>query len=103
MLVAVIIPSYKVKDHILGVLERIGSEVSKIYIVDDKCPFQSGDFVESHNKDPRVKVIRNPTNLGVGGATLPVNFAAASTLRVNLMWFTKSWLTSPVAGRPLIC
>jgi dolichol-phosphate mannosyltransferase len=38
--------------------------------VDDACPDGSGDFVAQHCKDPRVKVLRNPTNLGVGGAVM---------------------------------
>jgi hypothetical protein len=36
--VAVVIPSYKVTRHILGVIAGIGPEVARIYVVDDKCP-----------------------------------------------------------------
>jgi len=69
-MVAVVIPSYKVKRHILDVIERIGPEVSKIYVVDDKCPDQSGLFVQHKSKDPRVTVVFNEVNLGVGGAVM---------------------------------
>mgnify|MGYP002759815460 FL=1 len=68
--VAVVIPSYKVKAHILGVIESIGPEVQVIYVVDDCCPEGSGAFVEANCSDVRVKVLRNPENQGVGGAVM---------------------------------
>ena len=36
--IAVVIPCYRVRAHILGVLEGIGAEVAAIYVVDDACP-----------------------------------------------------------------
>lgn len=69
-LLAVVIPSYKVRAHILSVLARIGPEVGLIYVVDDACPEGSGRFVEENATDPRITVIRNPENQGVGGATM---------------------------------
>lgn len=69
-MVAVVIPSFRVKSHILGVLQSIGPEVDRIYVVDDACPEQSGKFVQSQCKDPRVKVLFHSKNQGVGGATL---------------------------------
>src|SRR5690554_3892852 len=68
--IAVVIPCYKVKTHILGVIARIGQEVWRIYAVDDCCPESSGDFIAAHCEDPRVRVIRNPVNTGVGGAVM---------------------------------
>jgi dolichol-phosphate mannosyltransferase len=68
--IAVVIPSYRVADHILGVISRIGDEVWRIYVVDDRCPQNTGDLVERQNQDPRVRVVRNPVNLGVGGAVM---------------------------------
>lgn len=68
--VAVVIPSFRVRSHILGVLARIGPEVSRIYVVDDACPDRTGDFVESSQNDPRVRVLRHEQNQGVGGAVL---------------------------------
>lgn len=68
--VAVVIPSYKVRDHILDVIRHIGPEVCRVYVVDDCCPVNSGDFVAEHCADPRVVVLRNPQNLGVGGAVM---------------------------------
>lgn len=69
-LIAVVIPSYKVTRHILGVIDAIGSEVGRIYVVDDRCPDHSGDFVESNCNDPRVIVLRHDCNQGVGGAVM---------------------------------
>jgi dolichol-phosphate mannosyltransferase len=66
--VCVVIPAYKVKAHVLGVLSSIGPEVQKIIVVDDACPEQSGAHVQFHCKDPRVEVIFHEVNLGVGGA-----------------------------------
>lgn len=68
--IAVVIPCYKVRAHILGVLDAIGAETSYIYAVDDCCPEHSGDFIQKNCKDPRVRVLRNSVNLGVGGAVL---------------------------------
>lgn len=68
--IAAVIPCYKVKKHILGVIKCIGAEIKRIYVVDDACPEGSGDYVEKNCRDPRVQVIRNETNLGVGGAVM---------------------------------
>ncbi|MBI2769641.1 MAG: glycosyltransferase family 2 protein [Burkholderiales bacterium] len=68
--IAVIIPCYRVKAHILGVLGRIGEEVALIYVVDDACPEGSGQWVREKCMDPRVTVLQNATNLGVGGAVM---------------------------------
>lgn len=68
--IAVVIPTYKAKSHILGVIREIGPEVERIYVVDDCCPDKSGQFVESTCDDPRVVVIHHATNQGVGGAVM---------------------------------
>jgi dolichol-phosphate mannosyltransferase len=67
---AVVIPCYKVKEHILDVVARIGPEVAMIFAVDDKCPDGSGQFIETNASDSRLKVIYNPENKGVGGAVI---------------------------------
>jgi glycosyltransferase involved in cell wall biosynthesis len=68
--VAVVIPSYKVTRHILGVIAAIGPEVARIYVVDDQCPDGSGAFVRANCQDPRVTVIEHEQNQGVGGAVM---------------------------------
>lgn len=68
--IAVVIPCYKVRVHVLDVIDRIGPEVQRIYCVDDACPEKSGDFIAANATDPRVTVLYNPENLGVGGAVI---------------------------------
>jgi dolichol-phosphate mannosyltransferase len=74
--IAVVIPAYKVREHILGVIGEMGPEVDVIYVVDDCCPAGSGEWVKRANTDSRVTVIRNEVNQGVGGAVL-AGYAAA--------------------------
>ena len=66
--VAVTIPSYKVRAHVLDVIARIPPKVQRIYVVDDKCPQHSGELVKEQCRDPRVRVIFHEENQGVGGA-----------------------------------
>jgi dolichol-phosphate mannosyltransferase len=74
--IAVVIPCYKVKPHILDVLKKIGPEVSAIYVIDDCCPENSGEFALENTSDERVTLIKKTKNEGVGGATL-TGYAAA--------------------------
>lgn len=76
MRIAVAIPCYKVTQHVLGVVSAIGPEVEAIYAVDDACPDGSGHYIEEHNRDPRVRVLYNPENRGVGGAIVTAYEAA---------------------------
>lgn len=82
--IAVVIPCYKVKSHILAVISGIGPEVDKIYVVDDCCPDKSGEFVEQECSDPRVNVIKCPVNQGVGGAVM-TGYAAAIAEGVDVI------------------
>jgi len=65
--VAAVIPSYKVRRHVLQVISMIGAEVWRIYVVDDCCPEKSGHFVKENVTDPRVVVLQHEVNQGVGG------------------------------------
>ena len=68
--IVVVIPCYKVKEHILRVVQAIGPEVSTIYVVDDACPERSGDFLRSNSRDDRLRFIFHQENMGVGGAVV---------------------------------
>lgn len=68
--VAVVVPCHRVRDHVLHVLSQIPALVERIYVVDDACPEGSGRHVQDHCTDPRVRVLFNETNLGVGGAVM---------------------------------
>ncbi|OJB97253.1 glycosyl transferase family 2 [Yersinia ruckeri] len=70
MKIAVVIPSFRVKKHILKVIQSIDSKIDSIYVIDDKCPENTGDFILENNSDPRVKVLYNEQNYGVGGAVM---------------------------------
>jgi dolichol-phosphate mannosyltransferase len=66
--IAVVIPSFRAAGTIGAVLRSIGPEVGRIYVVDDGCPDSTGERALRDNSDPRIVVLRNPRNLGVGGA-----------------------------------
>ncbi len=68
--IAVVIPCYRVRGQILGVLAQIGPEVAQIIVVDDKCPDGSGKFVADNITDPRVNILFHSENKGVGGAVM---------------------------------
>ena len=59
--VAVVIPCYKVKDHIGGVLKTIPQCVHTIYCIDDHCPEDSITAIKKI-KDPRIKIISHDHN-----------------------------------------
>lgn len=75
-MIAVVIPSYRLGDLVLPVLEAIGPEVDRVFVVDDACPMETGSLVEERCNDSRVRVLKHETNQGVGGATL-TGFEAA--------------------------
>lgn len=68
--VAVVIPCYRVRKHILEVIRAIGPEVQTIYVVDDACPQKTGEHVAQECSDSRVRVLTHEINCGVGGATI---------------------------------
>lgn len=67
--VVVVIPCHRVANQVLGVVARIGPEVTSVYCVDDACPEGTGSHIEAQCSDPRVRVLRHERNEGVGGAT----------------------------------
>lgn len=66
----VVIPCYRVRGLLPGVLAAFGPEADRIYVVDDDCPEETGRWVEDQWHDPRVRVLFRPENGGVGAATL---------------------------------
>lgn len=65
-----VIPCYRVRAQVLTVIARTPAWVAGIVCVDDACPQGSGALIEAECDDPRVVVIHNAENQGVGGATL---------------------------------
>lgn len=82
--ITVVIPAFKVKDHVLQVISSIGPEVKKIILVDDACPEKSGEYVQANIKDKRVEVIFHDVNLGVGGA-VKTGYRRAAELKSDIV------------------
>lgn len=82
--VAVVIPCYRCSDKIFPVIEAIGPEVSQIWVVDDCCPQRTGRLVQDRATDPRVRVLFNERNLGVGGAVI-AGYRAALTYGADIV------------------
>ena len=62
-------PAYKVRRHIVDVVTGCLEYVDKVLVVDDGCPDKSGQAVlEAYVNNPKVSVIFNGDNRGVGGA-----------------------------------
>ncbi len=66
--IAAVIPCFRGTPALCGVIAGIGPEVDSIYLVDDGCPNGTGDRVARECRDPRLVVLHNGVNLGVGGA-----------------------------------
>ncbi|MEE8395437.1 MAG: glycosyltransferase family 2 protein [bacterium] len=85
--IAVVIPCYKVLAQIDQVLAGIGTQVARIYVVDDACPERTGEHVQQTATDPRVKVLFHEENKGVGGAMVTgykAALAGGATIVVKL-------------------
>jgi len=67
--VAVVIPAYRVENHIARVLAGIPDWVSHIIVVNDASPDGTAAVLKK-STDPRLHVIHHTTNQGVGGAML---------------------------------
>jgi len=68
VILAVVVPSFRVRNHIVAVVQDALRFVDRVYVVDDCCPENSGQLVQESFSDPRVTVLRHAENQGVGGA-----------------------------------
>lgn len=68
MKIAVVVPCYRVKAEVLGVIARIPDFVDLVVCIDDACPESSGRLIQEQSRDPRVRVVFHERNKGVGGA-----------------------------------
>jgi glycosyltransferase involved in cell wall biosynthesis len=68
--VAVVVPCYKVRRHILVVIGRLAGKVARVYVVDDCCPEKSGQLVLESCDASFVTVLFHQANQGVGGAVI---------------------------------
>ena len=65
--VAVVVPCYRVTAHIADVIAGVPTGIRHVVVVDDGCPDDSGQAAEATG-DPRLTVLRNEHNGGVGAA-----------------------------------
>jgi dolichol-phosphate mannosyltransferase len=77
--VAVVLPCFRVKEKIAGVVESLIGQVDYIIAVDDKCPEKSGEWLLAQCKHPSLRVLFHDTNQGVGGAMITGYQAALET------------------------
>ena len=82
--VTVVVPAYRVTNHILQVLKSMPDIVSKIFVIDDACPDGSGKLVEAQAADKRISVLYLPDNQGVGGAVM-AGYAAAMKFGADII------------------
>jgi dolichol-phosphate mannosyltransferase len=72
--IAISLPTYKSINQILNVLKDIPEFVDRVFVVDDKCPDKTGQFVLENktklNNQNSIEVLFNKENMGVGGATI---------------------------------
>jgi dolichol-phosphate mannosyltransferase len=66
-IISVVIPAYKCKKKIKNTVSSIPKWVAYVVVVDDCCPENSGSAAKEAGR-PNLIVLRNPVNLGVGGA-----------------------------------
>jgi len=77
--IAVVLPCYRVREKIVGVVESLIGRVDYIIAVDDQCPEQSGEWLQEQCKHPSVQVLFHEVNQGVGGAMITGYEAALQT------------------------
>ena len=70
MKLAAVIPCFRVRRHIVAVVESVLLHVDHVFIVDDCCPELTADLVEATFPSSQVTILRHRENQGVGGATL---------------------------------
>ena len=69
--VAVVIPCYRASVSLASVVSAIGSEVWRIYCIDDASPDLTIEAIEAAaERDSRVRLIRRTENGGVGAAVI---------------------------------
>lgn len=81
--VCVIIPMFRVAAHIQRVIRELPDWIWRVVVVDDASPDDSAAQALAVG-DPRVVLVRNPRNLGVGGAVL-AGFNTALALGAAVM------------------
>ncbi len=67
--IGVVIPCFMGGDITLKLVEDLKIFADLIVLVDDKCPLRTGKKIKKKFNEPKIEIIFNQENLGVGGAT----------------------------------
>ena len=75
--VTVVIPCYRVPPSVIELVKKTVEFVDRVIVVDDACPNKTGELIRSaFPNDPKIVVLTNERNAGVGGATIRGYFEA---------------------------
>jgi glycosyltransferase involved in cell wall biosynthesis len=86
--VSVVVPAYQERDGIVATLRALHATLDglgvthEILVIDNASPDGTADVVE-RLEDPRVRVLRNPQNLGKGASVRRGMLEAAGALRLH--------------------
>lgn len=83
--IAVVIPCYKVENHIKEVINELPEFISLIIVINDCSPDNTGNIIEEIlDSNPRLTYIKHEKNQGVGGAMI-TGFKKAIDLGVDIV------------------
>ena len=82
--IAVVLPAYRVRNQVEGVVRSLVDLVDDVIVVDDCCPEKSGEFLRDAFMHPKLTILFHEKNLGVGGATM-TGFKAALDAGADIM------------------
>jgi len=83
--IAVVIPAYKVVNHLEQVINTVPEFVDHIIVVDDKCPVGSGTIATRlEETNPKLHSVFHSENTGVGGAVIS-GYKKAAELSADLI------------------
>jgi glycosyltransferase involved in cell wall biosynthesis len=99
---SIVVPVYRVEPYLRGCLDSILADPAddiEVVAVDDASPDGSGEIADEYAaRDPRVRVVRLPSNVGLG----PTRNAGLDRAAGDYVWFVDSddWL--PMGAVPAV-
>ena len=67
--IGVSIPCFKTGQITIDVVKDILGYVDYVVLIDDMCPYNTGNLVEKAINSPKLHILRNKINSGVGAST----------------------------------
>ena len=65
---AAIVPCYKTRNYVVGVVANCLLYVDLVICIDDKCPMNTGEYLKEKFHNEKVIILNHSKNLGVGAA-----------------------------------